>query len=161
MKIGCPGPRLSKKTGAIDFIEYFYKRRIPIFEIAAPLYKKGLSISDISLQTGIPRSSVYAALRKKRDILRPPKPVPFSRWRRGHGKTRARPPYGYCSFQGFIVEDPREYPTLLLIRSLWKSGMKITAIVRELDRREIPSRMGKRWSYGVIKSILKRGDQSK
>lgn len=74
MKIGCPNPR-------------FFNRRSPrIIEIVGPLYLKGLSITDIYKQTGIPRSSIHASLRANRHVLRTQHAVPFDRWRKGHGK---------------------------------------------------------------------------
>lgn len=62
----------------------------------------------------------------------------------------------FCYFQGEVIKDPKEYPTLLLIQNLWKQGASISSIVRHLDGKRITSRMGKPWSYNVIKSTIRR-----
>lgn len=121
-----------------------------------PLYRQGLSISDIEDQTGLKRHSIWKCLQKHKHELRPQNPVPFERWRQGHGKMSARPPFGFCYFQGQVIKDPREYPTLQLIQSLWKQGTSISSIVRKLDEKGIRTRMKKPWSYNVIKSIIGR-----
>jgi hypothetical protein len=122
----------------------------------APLYRKGLSISDISEQTGIARTTVWNAVRKQEKEMRSAAPVSFDRWRKRHGKQRARPPYGFCYFQGEVIKSPTEYPTLLLIESLWKQGTDITSIMKKLEGKKLRSRTGKPWSYNVIKSVIRR-----
>lgn len=147
---------MGKFGASHDFIKYFEIRKPRVFEIVAPLYKKGLSISEISAQTGIARSTVYAAIRAKRDVFRPPEKVPFERWRRGNPKGRRHPPFGFCYYNGALVEDPREYPTVQLIRMLKEQGKSITEITNELNRRGIPTRRKKLWQYGVVKAVLRR-----
>lgn len=127
-----------------------------LFEIVGPLYRQGLSISDIANQTGLKRHSIWKSLQAHKQELRPQDPVPFERWRQGRGKMRARPPFGYCYFQGEVIKDPKEYPTLQLIESLRKQGASISSIVAKLDAKGIRSRMNKPWSYNVIKAIIGR-----
>ena len=122
----------------------------------APLYQKGLSITDIANQTGLKRTSIWSSLQAHKKELRPQTPVPFDRWRKRTGKVNARPPYGFSFFQGEIIKDPKEYPILQLIQNLWKQGMSIGSIMLKLDERGSKSRMNKPWSYNVIKSIIKR-----
>lgn len=156
MGIGCPEPTTGNNDISLDFIEFFSKKSKSLCEIVGPLYRQGLSISDIADQTGLKRHSIWKALKANKEHLRNQTPVPFERWRQGHGKMNARPPFGYCYFQGEIIRDPKEYPTLLLIRSLWKQGMSISSIVRDLDGKRIQSRMKKPWSYNVIKATIGR-----
>lgn len=59
----------------LDFIEFLPKTSTNIYEIAAPLYKKGLSITDIADQTGLKRTSIWSALRAHREELRPQTPL--------------------------------------------------------------------------------------
>lgn len=153
---GCPSLRISKFGPSLDFIEFFQKKQSRITEIVAPLYQKGLSISDISEQTGIARTTVWSAIRKQEKKLRSAAPVSFDRWRTARGKQRARPPYGFCYFQGEVIKSPAEYPTLLLIESLWKQGTDITSIMKKLEVKKLRSRTGKPWSYNVIKSVIRR-----
>ena len=76
--------------------------------------------------------------------------------RKGNGRTRAQPPYGYSFYKGKIIGDPREYPTPELIKSLGHKGSSVSEITRELNRQNILSRKKKRWDYGVVKAILNR-----
>ena len=155
-KIGCPLPPISNEPILVDFIEFFPKTSIAIYEIVAPLYKKGLSITDIANQTGLKRNSIWNSLQAHKQELRPQNPVPFDRWRKRTGKMNARPPYGYSFFQGEVIKDPKEYPILQLIQNLWKQGLSISSIMLKLNERGSKSRMNKTWSYNVIKSIIKR-----
>jgi lambda repressor-like predicted transcriptional regulator len=148
---------MGKSGPTLDIISYFPENDWGVFEEIAPLYEKGLSISDIADQTGLKNTAIWRNLKKQRKVLRSQDPVSFDRWRKGRGKTRARPPYGFCYFQGEVIKSPNEYPTLLLIESLSrKHGLSITAIVDALAKKKIKSRTGKGWSYNVIKSTLKR-----
>ncbi len=139
-------------SSSLDFAEFFTKTSTSIYEIVGPLYKKGLSITDISEQTGLNRNSIWNALQSHKQELRTPNSVPYTCWRKGRGKMGARPPYGFCYFEGEVIKDPKEYPTLLLIQNLWKQGSSISSIMLKLGERGSRSRMNKAWSYNVIKS---------
>lgn len=155
-RFGCPKRTISNAYVQVDFIEFFEKNQPNIFDIVSPLYKKGLSISDIANQTGIGRSSIYKSLRSHRHELRPQILVPFERWRKGHGKTRNKPSYGWCFSEGDLVKDQQEYPIVQLIESLWKQGLAVGEIVRELNGKGYRSRMDRDWGYGVVKGIIQR-----
>lgn len=113
-KNGCPRPTTGKSAVPLDTIEFFAKRSTGIIDIVGPLYDRGLSITDIAEQTGVKRYSVWKALKLHRKNLRFPYSVPFERWRQGRGKMKARPPFGFCYFQGAIIKDPKEYPKRLV-----------------------------------------------
>ncbi len=51
-----------------------------------------MSVTDISIETGLSRGSIWDSLRGHGHALRPQVSVPFKRWRQGRGKTGARPP---------------------------------------------------------------------
>jgi len=95
-------------------------------------------------------------LRANRNVLRPPIPVPFDRWRKGHGKTKNKPSYGWCFSEGELIKDPQEFPIVQLIESLWQQGMAVGEIVRYLNEKGYRSRLNRDWGYGVVKGILKR-----
>lgn len=156
IEIGCLTPLLSNNTTCLDIIEFFRKTSTSIFEKVAPLYRQGMSVTDIAAETGLSRGSIWDSLRGHKQALRPQGSVPFERWRQGRGKTGARPPYGYSFFQGEIIKDPVEYPTLQLIQNLWKQGVSISSIVRQLEAKGIKSRMKKPWRYNVIKATIRR-----
>jgi len=138
------------------FIEFRANPSRGIFDEIWPLYEKGLSISDISDQTGYGRTTIWKSLKEKVGDLRPQSPVAFERWRQRRGKMRARPPYGFCYFQGEVIKDPKEYPTLQLILNLRKQGMALGGIQRTLEKKKLKSRTGKPWSYNVIKAAVSR-----
>lgn len=154
-KIGCPSLHISNLYEIVDFIEYFDRRSPRIIEKIGSLYLKGLSITEIHKQTGIPRSTVYASIRTNRHKLLPPPEVPYACWRRGNPKPRRNPPYGYGWLNCELVKDPKEYSTVQLIKGLGKQGYKIGEIVRYLNGNGYRSRLGRDWGYGVVKSILK------
>lgn len=63
-------------------------------------------------------------------------------------------------FEGQLIKDLKEYPNLQFILSLWKQGLDISSIQRELERKKIKSRMGKTWSYNVLKSLIQRNSKN-
>ena len=149
---------MRKSNLAHDIIKVFSIWKPSIYELAAPLYQKGLSITEITNETGLKRTAIWEALRNKRDELPPKALVPYERWRKGHKRTGAKPPYGFCFLQGEVVHHPSEYPTLLLIHILWTKGSDIMSILAALSSKRLKSRTGRDWSYGVIKAIVKRID---
>lgn len=72
------------------------------------------------------------------------------------GKQGARPYYGFCYFEGEIVKDPREYPTLVLIHDLWNEQKTIHQVVKELSNRSLTSRTGRKWSWAAVSNIVDR-----
>lgn len=148
---------MGKSGPSRDIIRFFPKYDKGVFEEVGPLYKKGFSISDTANQTGLKNTPIWRHSKKKRENLRSQDQVSFAQWRKGRGKTRVMPPYGFCCFQGEVIKSPTEYSTLLYIDSLSrKQGLSITAVVEALARQKIKSHTGKSCSYNVIKSILKR-----
>jgi hypothetical protein len=106
VKIGCPIAATRNNSNPLDFIEFFEKMSTRIFDIVGPLYKEGLSVTDIAEQTGLKRHSIWKSLQANKQKLRPRESVSFDRWRQGRGKTKARPPYGFCYFQGQVIKYP-------------------------------------------------------
>jgi hypothetical protein len=157
-KSGCRNPKTGNVWQPLDTIQFQPKRSISIIDEIRPLYSRGLSVTDISEQTGYGRTAIWKCLKAELNDLRPQGPISFDRWRKGRGKTRARPPYGFCYFQGEVIKSPTEYPTLLLIQSLKKRETSISTILDSLASKKLKSRTGKPWSYNVIKSILRRFD---
>ncbi|QDK44635.1 hypothetical protein DOM22_05395 [Bdellovibrio sp. ZAP7] len=115
-----------------------------------------MSITDISARTGIKRHTVWKTLKQLKKESSSEVSVPYDRWRKGKKRTGARPPFGFCILEGELVRDPKEYPTLLLIFSLWTKGTSVTSIVNLLGEKGLRSRTGKQWSYRVVQSITER-----
>lgn len=117
-----------------------------------------MSITDISARTGIKRHTVWRTIKRLKKEADSEVSVLYDRWRKGKKRTGARPPFGFCILEGELVRDPKEYPTLLLIFSLWTKGTSVTSIVNLLEEKGLRSRTGKEWSYRVVQSITKRID---
>jgi len=75
---------MRKSDLAHDIIKVFSIWKPSIYELAAPIYQKGFSITEIASETGLKRTAIWEALRNKRDKLHPKDPVPYERWRKGH-----------------------------------------------------------------------------
>ncbi|MBV2169347.1 MAG: recombinase family protein [Bdellovibrio sp.] len=155
---GCPARSLSNNYPALDIIKFFQKNNPVISDEIAVLYCQGMSITDISVRTGIKRHAVWKAIKRLKKEFEAEVSVPYDKWRKGKRRTGARPPFGFCILEGELVRDPKEYPTLLLIFNLWTKGTSVTSIVNLLGEKGLRSRTGKEWSYRVVQSITKRID---
>ena len=153
---GCPTPSISRNWPPLDIIKFFRKGNPIISDEIAVLYCQGMSITDISARTGIKRHTVWKTLKRLKKESSSEVSVPYDRWRKGKKRTGARPPFGFCILEGELVRDPKEYPTLLLIFSLWTKGTSVTSIVNLLGEKGLRSRTGKQWSYRVVQSITER-----
>lgn len=121
-----------------------------------PLYAKGLSLREIEQRTGIAKSTIRKTLIGGGVALRPKTSKnSVLRWR-NKGKQNAKPPYGFCYFEGQIAKHPKEYPHLLAIIGRWKSGQSLNSIAKWLNGKRVPSPMGKLWSFNSIDNIIKR-----
>lgn len=119
-------------------------------------YQKGLSLSEIATKVNKSKWFVRSCLSKEGIKLRNKHAEAMALCKLKRGKQGARPYYGFCYFDGEIVKDPREYPTLVLIHDLWKEGKTIHGIVKELHNRSLTSRTGRRWSWAAVLNIVNR-----
>jgi transposase-like protein len=71
-----------------------------ISETFAQFYRQGLSLSDISKQTGKSKSVIQRSLLRAGIELRCNVAIPISKMKSEYGKINIRPPYGFCYFQG-------------------------------------------------------------
>lgn len=120
------------------------------------MYDKGLSLRDIALQFGCSKNRIRMGLRRLGLKLRDKEPQATHLRSLKSGKQSARPYYGFCYFEGEIVKDPREFPTLQLIHRLWSHGKSIHQINLELNRAKVLSRTGKEWSWATLQNIVAR-----
>ena len=153
---GCPTKAIRNQEDFHDIIELFEKPSSRIYEIIRPLQAQSLSISEISLKTGIKRTAIWDTLKKFEKPVKRSDPSRYARWRKGHQRTGARPPYGFSILEGDVVPEPKEYSTLLVIYRLWKQGAERMDILLRLEELGLKSRTGRAWSYGVIRLILER-----
>lgn len=159
-RIGEPRFPINELLQAIDFTEFIVKisKRISAEDNqnVVEMYSKGMSLRDISRQLGISKNGVRSSLLRAGQKLREPTPKVTHKRSLKSGKQAALPYYGFCYFEGKIVKDPREFPTLQKIHRLWSQGRTIHQINLELNRAKLPSRTGKVWSWAAIQNIVAR-----
>ena len=127
-----------------------------ISETFAQLYNKGLSLKDISQQTGKAKSVIRENLARAGIELRSNVAVPISKRKAEGGKTNIRPPYGFCYFQGQIVPDQNEYENLMLVYRMWKADTNPNRISDHLNEKKIAPRIAKFWNRNSIVNIITR-----
>ncbi len=115
-----------------------------------------MSLVEIALETGFKKTTIWEAIKLHKPVREVRPAVSYERWRKGHQRTGARPPYGFCFLLGEVVPEPKEYATLMAIYRLWNSDHSITSILARLEAQGSKSRTGKKWSYGVIRVIVER-----
>ena len=140
-----------------DFIEFTFPVKEALFAKLSPLYLQGLSLLEISDQTGIPKTTIRNELIRGGISLRPLRSETLAQsWRKRSGKSNTKPPYGFCYLLGNLTKHPKEYPVLLLIHSRWKSGTALNSFATLLNGKRIPSPMNKDWSWSSINNIVGR-----
>jgi len=139
-----------------DFIQLTFSNSPALDKNIAELYEKGNSFRDIEKATGISKTKVRAILHRLQIPIRPVFPESNKATQRIAGKKNVKPPYGFAYFEGRVVKHPKEYPTLLQIINLWKSGRSLNSIATKLNEKRVPSPMRKTWSFNSIDNIIKR-----
>ncbi len=139
-----------------DFIRYFTRDCNYIFNIAAPLYEKGHSLTEIAQMTGFGRTTIRNHLKKREMAMRPNKCVSATELLRRPFKSSTQSPYGYCYLDGKLEKHPKEYPILQIIEQQWKMGKLVSEIVRYLNTRGFKARIGRRWGYTSVKKVVQR-----
>lgn len=143
---------------SLDSIPVSAKRKVNKFELIEPHFKQGLSISEIANITGFSRYIVWREINLHKKRIRNAKPSLLEAWRKNAGRKAAKPPFGYCVFEGMVTKEPVEYPALQLISRLWNQGGSVNSIMDKLKEKKIKSRTNKEWAYGVIRTIVQRID---
>ncbi len=153
----------SNKLLAHDIITFAPKSKEKTYLTCAPLYEKGLSLGEISKQTGIAKTSIREAFLAYGFSTRK-----FAQGK-NNGKTKPQVmkpgviPYGYAYLEGKLVISPNEYKIVLSILREWKSGKSFKAIARLLNAKKVRTRLGKTWVGSTIAAIARReikNDQS-
>ena len=138
MKIGDPSLLLSERTYPIDFTPHVFETRNRIsLEDAKSLaekYENGYSLQDIAKMIGYSKSKVRSAL--KRCGIKPRDSSSQATHERSlkSGKQGPLPYYGFCHFEGKIIKDLREFPTLQIIHRGWSRGESIHQMNLKLNQ---------------------------
>lgn len=130
-----------------------------ISETYVELYRKGLSLSDISKQTGKSKSVIRRNLSRAGIELRSNIAISISKMKAEAGKTNIRPSYGFCYFQGQIVPDQNEYENLMLVYQMWKADTNPNRISDLLNEKKVAPRIAKFWNRNSIVNIITRFEQ--
>lgn len=156
---------ISERIYPIDFKPHFFETRNRISpedaKIIAEKYQNGSSLRDLAKHYGYSKGKIRSA------ILRQGCKVRVSAAQATHerslksGKQGALPYYGFCYFEGQIIKDPREFPTLQMIHRHWSQGKSIHQINLELNRAKALSRKGKTWSWAALQNIVNRFETKK
>lgn len=115
-----------------------------------------MSLGDISKLLGFSKNKIRNILLKQGIILRSVSNQVNRKCKIKSGKMAVWPYFGFCYFQGKIIKEPKEYPTLQLIYRFWNEGKTNHEITLNLNKAKIPTRTGKSWSWSTIKYIVNR-----
>ena len=129
----------------VDFIDISNFFDAAIIKKTAALRRKGLTFSEISGLTGIPKTNIYRLLKGQSDAQDVPK-------KSLNGST----PYGFTWFHGSLVEVPKEQKVIQIILNHWKSGMGFADIAHLLNRQKHVTKMNKPWTYFAVRSVIRR-----
>jgi hypothetical protein len=110
------------------------------------MYVSGASLSSISGELGIPKTTVRETLLASGVVLRAHSNEQLQQSSVTKAKSVKNAPYGYCLVGGLLVEDPREMAVVHEMLSWWKTGMSFGAIARRLNSQKIKPRKASQWS---------------
>lgn len=147
---------ISERLQPVDFKEFIAKVFCGISTEVIEKYKKGWSLRDIAKDVGASKNGIRSILLKRKIPLRENITHATNKRKLNSGKNSARPYFGFCYFEGQIIKDPREFPTLKLIYNRFNHNRTIHEITTELNQKKIPSRSGKKWSWAAIQNIVQR-----
>ena len=143
-----------------DFIEFSVKSQVGISENYAKLYASGLSLNDISEQTGIARSTLRDAFKKHQIPIRTKRQTIKGEKLGKDFKCAGHPPFGYAYLDGKLIVDPNEQLIIRKILKLRQSGMSLRAIADELNYQKVSTRTGKAWYLSFVKTIIDRNQKT-
>lgn len=142
-----------------DFIEFSVKSQGRISEDYSKLYASGLSLNDISEQSGIARSTLRDAFKKHKIPIRTKRQsIKGEKLSKGF-KCAGYPPFGHAYLDGKLIVDPKEQLIIRKILKLRQSGISLRAIADELNHQNVPTRTGKAWYLSFVKTIIDRNQK--
>ena len=139
-----------------DFIHLYFRNYKPDHPQIVKLYQSGLSLREIQIKTGISKASVRRSLIKSGVRIRSYSKELNKQSGSHTSKPRLKPPFGFWFIENQITRHPKEYPVLLQIINRWKSGQSLNSISATLNRQQIRSPRGKKWSWNSVTTIIER-----
>lgn len=137
----------------IDFFQNPAKSNIDEFR---RLYTKGLSLREVSENTGFLVSAIRSELIANNIPLRTNYKTTPDDPKKPNRAFRGAIPYGYNSLDGNLVIDPKETKTVRKILALHQKGMSFNTIAKTLTAEKIPSKTGRRWNDKTVARIIRR-----
>ena len=147
---------ISERLQPVDFKEFIAKVFSGISPEVKEKYELGWSLRDIAKESGVSKNGIRSTLLRAGITLRESVAQSTNKRDSSTGKSGAKPYFGFCYFEGQIIKDPREFPTLKLIYRRFEQDRTIHEITTELNREKITSRTGKKWSWAAVQNIVQR-----
>lgn len=144
-----------------DKIDFFHHSRQGIFEKAAPLYKKGMSLRGIAGELGVSKTNIRKTLIENGVDLRESTHVRTHSSKKTSAPHLGVVPYGYYRHLGQLFEDSKEQMVVQSILELKAKGLAYNAIAGRLNDQKIRPRHSKKWDHSTIRSIIHRHDKTK
>lgn len=120
------------------------------------LYQKGLSLREVSEETGFPLSTIRDILVLNKIPLRANRKATVDHSKKPQRAFWGQIPYGYNILDGKVVVDPREIKIVRKILDLHQKGTSFNAISIWLNSQKIPSKLNKKWSDKTVASIIRK-----
>lgn len=120
------------------------------------LYQKGLSLNEISTETGFAVTTIRDTLVRHQTPLRPSKKAIVDDTKKPKRTIWGAIPYGYNVLDGKIVVDPKEIKVVRKILDLHQKDMSFNAISRWLSSQKIQTKLNKKWSDKTVASIIRK-----
>lgn len=139
-----------------DIIQFFQNPAKSNFDEFRQLYLKGLSLNEVSEQTGFPVSTIRDELIANGVPLRANNKVTANDPKKPARAFWGAIPYGYTVLDGKLVIDPKEIKIVRKILAFHKKGMSFNTIAKTLTAEKIPSKTGRRWNDKTVARIIRR-----
>lgn len=139
-----------------DFIKFLPENKESIYLKCAPLYEQGISLNEISRQTGFAKTSVRDALTSTGMPLRKNKLLKKLALKKQEREKGGAVAYGFAYLEGKLLVDPKEFKVVLEIYRQWQKVQSYRGVARYLNAKRITTRAGKEWTNEIIKRIIDR-----
>ena len=139
-----------------DMIKFFASSANSHLDALRDLYQKGLSLRDISLETGLPVSTIRDVLVLSKVPLRTNKKTTDADPEKPGRAFRGAIPFGQNVLDRKLVVDAKEVKVFRKILAYNQKKMSFNAIAKQLNMDRIPSKLGRKWSDKMVAAIIRR-----
>ena len=139
-----------------DMIKFFASPANSHLDALRGLYQKGLPLRDISLETGLPVSTIRDVLVLGKVPLRTNQKTTDADPKKPGRAFRGAIPFGQNVLDGKLVVDAKEVKVVRKILAYNQKKMSFNAIAKQLNMDRIPSKLGRKWSDKMVAAIIRR-----